>query len=163
MKTRFITSAVLAATVLVGTAGCNLIAPQATLKHYDASDGVSANVGTLDVRNALVITHSKTEAVLAMTVVNTGDKAQTLNVEFPGGRTTVEIAASGMTTFGADGKPGITLQDFTTPAGADAAMSFQYGNETAGEARVPVLDPVLKEYETITPVPSPSVSPSTGN
>ncbi|RLP77410.1 hypothetical protein D9V32_02890 [Mycetocola tolaasinivorans] len=167
MKARLISSVVLAATVLVGTAGCNLIAPQATLKHYDASDGVSANVGTLEVRNALVISFPGKEGVLAMTVVNTGDSAQTLTVEYPGGRVSVEVAASGPTAFGANGNPGITLPGFTTPAGADAATVFQYGTETGAEARVPVLDSAddfaFQEYKTLTPTPIPSVSPSTGN
>ena len=62
MKARVAASIVLALAVAVGTAGCGFIAPQATTKHYDASDGVSGNVGQIDVRNAFIVTDGVLES-----------------------------------------------------------------------------------------------------
>ncbi|UCR88774.1 hypothetical protein [Mycetocola spongiae] len=152
------TTAVLAATVLIGTAGCNMIAPQATLKQYDASDGIGTNVGSLDIRNALIIADGKKNGVLAVTVINQGDKPQDLLIEYPGGSVTVEVKASGSTAFGVGKESGILLEGLTTPSGADAAVFFQYADETGSEVRVPVLDPVLEEYSNLTPEPIPSSS-----
>ena len=47
MKVRIVVAAALAVGISLGTAGCNLIQPQATTNPYDASDGVGINVGDL--------------------------------------------------------------------------------------------------------------------
>lgn len=161
MKARLIASAVLAASVILSTTGCNMISAQATLKQYDASDGVSANVGSLAIRNAVIITPEgadNEEGVLAMTVVNAPREAQSLRVEYPGGAVTVDIAAQETVVFGLGAEAGVTLPNLTTPAGADAALFFQYGTETGDEVRVPVLTTALPEYSTITPAPAEPTS-----
>ena len=55
MKVRIVVAAALALGVAFGTAGCNLIQPQATTTPYDASDGVGINVGDLSLRNLMII------------------------------------------------------------------------------------------------------------
>jgi len=72
-----VTSVALALVVAFGTAGCGFVAPQATTKHYDASDGVSGSVGSVDVRNAIIVTDAKNGTVgnLVVTLVNTDSKS----------------------------------------------------------------------------------------
>lgn len=150
MKARLIATAVLAATIIAGTAGCNMIAPQATTKHYDASDGVSANVGDLQIRNILIVTGDD-DATLAMSVVNNSTDDTKLTITVDGERTSVLIPASRLTAFGVGAIEGIPLKPFTVPAGATTEIDFQYGDKTAATAEAPVLDGLLPEYEHLVP------------
>src|ERR1700710_1284550 len=72
VKARVAASVALALAVAFGTAGCGFVAPQATTKHYDASDGVGGTVGQIDVRNAMIITDASDGTVgnLVVTLVN---------------------------------------------------------------------------------------------
>ena len=56
MTIRALASTALAATLLLGTAGCGIFVDSATLKPYSAGDGLNVNVGGLQLRNVLVIT-----------------------------------------------------------------------------------------------------------
>ena len=56
MKSRLFASLAVGAAVVLGTTGCNLVAPQATTIDYSASDGVNVpESGPLQVRNALIV------------------------------------------------------------------------------------------------------------
>ena len=150
MKARFAASVVLALGIAVSASGCTFITYQATTEKYDASDGISANVGSLDIRNALVVSDDGADGVLAMTVVNTGDRDVRLVVQFEGGtgRTseTVEIPANGTTVFGGAELDALALEGIDTDPGAFLPVYFQYGQEQGAEKLVPVLDGSLPEY-----------------
>jgi hypothetical protein len=59
---RALASTTLAATLLLGTAGCGIFVDSATLKPYSASDGLNVDVGGLQLRNVLVITDESGDA-----------------------------------------------------------------------------------------------------
>lgn len=153
-------SVVLAAGVLLGTSGCNLLAPQSTTKHYDASDGVSGNVGDLAIRNAIVLSENGTAGNLIVTVVNAGDSAHSLNVQFTGnaGKVTrkVTVKAGSTTSFGTENTPVIPLDAITAQPGSLFPVFFQYGNETGVELLVPVLNGTLGQYSTLVPTATPT-------
>ncbi|WP_241981393.1 hypothetical protein [Cryobacterium algoritolerans] len=153
-------SVVLAAGVLLGTSGCNLLAPQSTTKHYDASDGVSGNVGDLAIRNAIVLSEDGTAGNLIVTVVNAGDSAHSLNVQFTGnaGKVTqkVTVKAGSTTSFGTKNTPVIALDAITAQPGSLFPVFFQYGNETGVELLVPVLNGTLGQYSTLVPTATPT-------
>ena len=83
MKARLAASAALALGLALGASGCSMVTYQATTEHYDASDGVSLNVGELKVRNALVVSEDGVDGNLVMSVVNTGEDDVTLGVPQP--------------------------------------------------------------------------------
>jgi len=62
VKSRRLASLALVAAVLVGTSGCALISPQATLIPYAPADGVSAHTGDVAVRNALIVSELRDPA-----------------------------------------------------------------------------------------------------
>ena len=160
MRARIATSVVLAAGILLGTSACNLVAPQATTIHYDPSDGVSATVGSLSVRNALLVSDDAGLANLSATVVNTGDSAQTLTVQYEAGSSKVntEVAVDGRSTviIGSEGGPSVVVSLSDVVPGSLFPIFVQYGNETGSEMLVPVLDGTLKEYSTLVPTPAPT-------
>ncbi|GAA1439574.1 hypothetical protein [Leifsonia poae] len=160
-------SVVLALAVAFGTAGCGFIAPQATTKHYDASDGVSGNVGQIDVRNAIIVTDTKGGDVgnLVMTLVNNDTKSHRVAVQAgdssaasvyvtvqPG-----EVKQVGSKPEAATGN--VFLSNFTSIPGSLYPVYFQYADETGVQLKVPVLDGQLPEYSALVP---PAILPAQG-
>lgn len=155
MKARIAASVLLAAGLLVGTAGCNLVAPQATTKHYDASDGVSANLGGVDVRNAVIISDDGELGNLVVTLVNTTDESARVTVQYESdgedATETVTLDANSSTPFGLPDGETITLVDMGTQPGALLPVYFQSGDTDGRELLVPVLTTQLPEYSTLAP------------
>lgn len=160
MRARIAASVVLAAGILLGTSACNLFAPQATTNHYDASDGVSGNVGELAIRNAVVISDNGELGNLLVTVVNSGVTSQNLEIQFQskGKKVSqeVEIPANSTIPIGDQGYPSVLLEDLDTIPGALLPVFFQYGEETGVELLVPVLTNQLPQYSTFAPTATPT-------
>lgn len=161
MRGRIAASIVLAASVTLGIAGCDFVAPQATTKHYDASDGVSGNVGDIAVRNALLITdNGGGPANLVTTLVNTGDKSHRVLIESSqngsnGGQyVTVEPGQS--LKVGTSKHPSVVFRKIDATPGALHKVFFQYGSQTGLQLLVPVLTGKLDSYSTLTPKPQAS-------
>ncbi|MFK4730863.1 hypothetical protein ROT00_14330 [Agromyces mediolanus] len=153
-------SAALALGIVIGASGCSMITYQATTEHYDASDGVSVNVGDLDLRNVLVVSDDGEQGNLVMTVVNRGDEDASLNVEFADGKTTaepIEIGAGSTVAFGVDDVEGIDVLEPVLLDGIDSIpgslmpIYFHYSGAEGQEINVPVLDGTLAEYKSLVP------------
>jgi len=165
VKARVATSVVLALAVAFGTAGCGFVAPQATTKHYDASDGVSGALGQIDVRNALIVTDGTSKVGnLVVTLVNTGTKSHRVAISAgdqrtPASSVTVEpgeVKIVGATPDKASAS-NVFLLNFTALPGSLSPVYFQYGNETGVQLTVPVLDGGLSEYKDLVP---PAILPA---
>jgi len=166
VKARVATSVALALAVAFGTAGCGFVAPQATTKHYDASDGVSGSVGSVDVRNAIIVTDAKNGTVgnLVVTLVNTGDAAQRVAISAGDGGSSaahVTVQPGQVKQLGQDpengGSGNVLIPEFTTKPGGLYSVYFQYGDQTGVNLKVPVLDGQLPEYSSLVP---PTILPS---
>ncbi|RWZ64487.1 hypothetical protein ELQ92_06920 [Labedella populi] len=160
-RARVVASIVLAAAVALGTTSCNLFAPQATLKVYDPSDGVSATVGDIAVRNAIVFADGEDTGFLLATVINKGDSAHVVSIQVGSGEDrqefTVTVDGGTTTTFSAGDEQRLELDPLGVEPGAVVPVFFTYGREEGDEAAVPVLDQdTFSEYATLTPSPAPS-------
>jgi hypothetical protein len=159
VRARVLLSVLLTAGILLGTSGCNLLAPQSTTKHYDASDGVSGNVGDLQVRNAIVLSKDGKTGSLLVTVVNPSDSAHSLSVQYTAttGKVTQQLTLKpqSSTAIGATGGPAITLENIDAPLGSLFPVYFQYGTETGLQLLAPVLDGTLSQYSTLLPTTAP--------
>ncbi|MBD8467121.1 MULTISPECIES: hypothetical protein [unclassified Plantibacter] len=162
MKARLIASIVVAGAVALGMSGCNLIAPQATLKHYDASDGVGVTVGSVAVRNAIVVSDDGETGNLVFSVANRDDRAHTVLIEIEGKDEQFQVLAEpGLTTFdGSGANDPLRIESLGTQPGAVLDVFFQYGDETGATASVPVLTGQLLEYSTLVPTPLPTDEPT---
>ena len=160
MKARLAASVVLALAVALGTAGCSLIAPQATLEQYNPSDGVSGETGGVAIRNALLVTEEGTDATLVAGLVSTDGEPHTVNVQYENseGKQNLEI------TVRPRGLIGLSLNDLEPKVlrGIDAApgslfpVYFQTGDASGVQLRLPVLDTQLAYYSTLAPTPAPT-------
>lgn len=156
MRRRFFAPLVLATAVITGTTGCTLSAEIATMQEYDPSDGVSADIGDLAIRNILLISNDAGEANLVMTVVNTSGGDITLNVQFDDGtaRVTESLefpAVPERTRVGDDPSVGIVISGPELVIGGLFPVYFEYGSVPGELVFVPVLDGTLPEYELLVP------------
>ncbi|MCU1447282.1 MAG: hypothetical protein JWP54_2940 [Cryobacterium sp.] len=163
MRARTMATVVVAAGVLLGTTGCNLYAPQATTIHYDASDGVSGNVGDLAIRNAILLTEDGENANLLVHVVNSSDEDIDLIVQYEGVddevTTTLTIDANSTGEIGVEGGESVAVEGDVS-AGSLFPVFFQYGDLTGTELLVPVLDGTLAAYSTLVPTEKPATTPA---
>jgi len=159
VKARLAASVALALGIALAGTGCSMITYQATTEQYDASDGVSADLGELDLRNILVISEDGESGNLLMTVVNNGADDVELSVQYAGGGTTeiIPIDAGSLVVFGTGDaeteeqvEPTL-LTGIDTIPGALMPIYFQYGGEPGVEVQVPVLDGGLPEYAAYVP------------
>jgi hypothetical protein len=154
VKARLAASAALALGLALGASGCSMLTYQATTEHYDASDGVSANVGDLDLRNVLVVSEDGADGNLVMTVVNTGEDDATLGVQLGEGGgdvIEVEVEAGQTLVLGSDEEERVLLEGIDAEVGGLLPMYFQYGDVEGVEKLVPVLDARLPEYADLAP------------
>jgi hypothetical protein len=152
---RIAATVVLAIGIALGTAGCDLTAPQATTKHYDASDGVSGSVGDVDVRNAFIVSDDGTVGNLVFTLVNNGDSAHLVTIESGSGSSKtnkqVSIDAGKLTPFGGPDQRRVLIENLDTKPGALYPVYFQYGDKTGVRLLAPVLDSSLPAYSDYSP------------
>jgi hypothetical protein len=140
-------SVILAGVLVTSTAGCAFIANQATLMPYDPSDGVGADLETLDVRNAIGIINEEGDAIsLLITFVNNGERSANVNVQFEsdGEKTTVTKPVGAGATVGygnfAD-EDKIIIRNAGVPAGDLIPVYVQFGDSEGKQLLVPVLEP----------------------
>jgi hypothetical protein len=162
VRARTMATVVVTAGILLGTSGCGLFAPQATTIQYDASDGVSGNVGDLAIRNAMLITDDGENANLVVHVVNNSDDDIDLLVQYEGVdekvTKTVAVDANATTEIGLAGGENVGVQSLNASAGSLFPVFFQYGDLTGIELLVPVLDGTLSAYSTLVPTPTPTAT-----
>jgi hypothetical protein len=152
VKARLAASAALALGIAIGGSGCAMITYQATTEQYDPSDGVSADIGALDLRNVLVVSDDGEDGNLVMSVTNTGDDDVTLGVQVDGGETLeVDVDAGQTVSLGTEEEEPLLLEGIDTEPGGLLPIYFQYSGAEGAEIRVPVLDGRLPEYEDLVP------------
>ncbi|KAB1643094.1 hypothetical protein [Gulosibacter chungangensis] len=167
MKIRAVAAAALALAIGVGLTGCNMISPQRTEMQYDASDGVSADLGGVSVQNALLLTtESVDEANFVFTAVNLTNAEATVTAQV--GASSVEKTIDHTINnrlvkvgFGESGSE-IVSGDFVSGSTFEVTFTSTYtddeGNTQTAEQTVivPVLgseiaEGVLGEYATLLP------------
>ncbi len=162
MRARFAASVLVLGLVGFGTAGCAFVTPQATTEIVETSDGVNADVGTIAIRNATLISEDGQLASLLVSFVNSGDDSQELLVQYEdeitGKRVNQKVSLDqGITSFGADGREQIVLENVTAP-GSLFPVYFQYADQPGKQVMVPVLNTSLPEYDGLAPTPTPTAT-----
>ena len=156
MKSRLIASIVLGTAVVLGTTGCNMLAPQATTYEYDPGDGVSAHTGSIKVLNAFVVSEDGKNGNLVVAFSNEDPEAPaTVNIEFgengKGGQATVRVPAGELVSLGGDEEAPLLLKGINSKPGTLLPMSFQSGDGEGELTMVPVLDGTLSYYKDLVP------------
>jgi hypothetical protein len=160
----------LAAPVL---AGCGLSPAQTTVP-YQPSDGVSAQVGDVQVRNLLVVgSTADAPGVLSGVLVNGGTEQATVTLAAEGGQPVpVDVPPGQSVQLGVQNPSAPMLpspQSTTTtyaqlspvgqPAGAVVPITLSSAAGGSTTVKVPVLA-ATNEYATLTPTSAPTGSPT---
>ncbi|MDM7891896.1 hypothetical protein [Curtobacterium caseinilyticum] len=171
-------SVAVAASIALGATGCEFMSPAHTKEIKQITDGVNVTTGSVDIRNALLISDDGDTARFLGTLVNTSsDEDVTLSIEVGGDTQTVEVPAdsrldlanpddstSDASTQVGEGQQGSQIatgrevlfdQADATP-GSLAKVYFSYSGAEGVSATVPVLTSSLEEYQTLAPTPTPS-------
>ena len=140
----------LAAGVMFGTAGCNMISHVATNDAYAPSDGAQADVSDVRARNFLLLTDG-TKSILIGTLVNSGvDPVNvTLNYVDNGAKKANQASLGGgqKIDYGYNGTAALPV---VTDLKAGSLFELTVlANGEKQELRVPVLDGTLAEYKAI--------------
>ncbi|GAA4159735.1 hypothetical protein GCM10022286_14600 [Gryllotalpicola daejeonensis] len=159
MKVRFAASVVLAAGVVIGTAGCGFITPQGTARiTQSTSFGVEGTVGDVHIRNAYLVAQGQQVALVA-TFVNKGESGQTVSIQPKASADDTKSLRvgdvdEGPTIIG----PQQTLQwdDLKVAKGSLVPVFFTYGDKTGVTLNLPVLTGDFKVNSTLTPTPVPT-------
>lgn len=176
MKTRLVSSLVLAAAIALGASGCSLFAHQATTQPYAPSDGIDLTVAGVDVRNLMLIAAEDGETFnVVFTAVNRAESAQNLRISFVDASGAASgqadfIVQPGAQQFGdpdsyaaegdANGGPQlVAIPDVTAGQTVTAYVQIAGGQDVKRE--VPVLDGTLEEYQRFV-VPGPTLLPTEG-
>lgn len=135
------------------TSGCALWSNVTTQRPAVLSDGVSASVGDVGVRNLLVIGDEGKEGVVSGALVNLGTRQATVTVTTEGAAQPVQVPVpvGGLVTLGGEGTDAtVVVGELKVPAGA--LMAVQLSSPAGGQVsvRVPVL-PSSSYYATVTP------------
>ena len=169
MRARIAATVVLAASLLLSTTGCSFFAPQATLKHYDPSDGVGTTVGQVKVRNALLLTKDGQQASFLVNLINDGENTVNVLIQYDGttadgapGKvdTRVQLDAREVKTFGSSDTRQLLFSGINSKAGSLFPVFVQYGTQTGEQLLVPVLDGSLPEYSKLLPSPLATANPT---
>jgi len=167
VKTRLIASIAVGAAVVLGTTGCNILAPQATTIDYSASDGVNvpADSGPLHVRNALIVANDDgTTGNFVAAIVNDTTEPLTLRLEVGEGstavRSSVNVPANRTLSLGdlADNVEPLRLDDIDAVPGSTVPVYFQSGDGQGALIQVPVLDGALEYLAPLAPTPEATFS-----
>ena len=165
MNTRAFATAAVAATLLLGTAGCGMFVPTATLKPYSASDGLNVDVGDLALRNVMIITDESGDASLIGTAVNNTTNVQYLTAQFRNA-TPLDlklVVPEGVTKFGIADDNAAVLRGTDLVPGQYVEIYFQYGGQDGVSMSIPVFDgenPLYAPYAPSLLAPEPTPTPT---
>ncbi|WP_415855701.1 hypothetical protein [Sinomonas sp. G460-2] len=166
--TRVALAAALGLGLLTAT-GCGYINPQQTSIQYSASDGIRADVGSVQLRNVLIASTGKSGSSQSVsanapgrmigTLFNTSGQDLTVSLSTPSSNTvSVTIPKNGEVRLETTSTP----VDFSHVGGVPGSLvdvTVKAGG-TSQSVKVPVLDGTIADYRTYLPTPSPSATSS---
>lgn len=128
-----------------------MITYQATTEKYDPSDGVSADLGALAVRNILVVSEDGEEGNMVLSVTNSGTEDATLAIQVAGEAVEVDVDAGQTVSPGAGDEEPLLIERLDAEVGGLVPVFLTAEGVEGREISVPVLDGRLPEYEDLVP------------
>jgi hypothetical protein len=156
---------VLAAAALVGAvalSGCQATSPIQTNVPYQPADGVAVDLGSLHIRNLLVVASAKGEVgTMSGMVVNNGTRPVTVTftASGAGNSATTNVPAGRATQLsGGEGTTAVTLPNLPAAPGDTINVTVSTPTDGTTQASAPVLAP-QGYYATLAPTAKTSPTP----
>ncbi|MFL6100201.1 MAG: hypothetical protein ACJ71T_09635 [Actinomycetales bacterium] len=147
-----------------GLGGCSERSPIQSVEPYDPTDGLIVNLGSLAVRNLLVVSAGSGQpGVVSGALVNTGTSDLSVSFTAQGDSGTsapVSVPAGQLVRLGS-GNGATSVQFATVSVAPGGLLAVRVSTPPTGPRvlEVPVLSP-SREYATITPTPQPTTAPT---
>jgi hypothetical protein len=176
MNIRKFATVAVAASLLLGTAGCTFMNPVASRIEYAPSDGTQVSLENVDARNFIYLSDGQGHAALFGSLVNRGLDSASVKLQYKDATTKetklayFTLLPSQKLDFGYNGTSALNY-DLGGKPGQTVTVWVSAGSETGKQMNVPVLDGTLAEYQDIfkqiggitpsasaTPTPTPTPS-----
>lgn len=138
---------------LLSVTGCGYINPQQTAEQYSASDGIRADVGPLQIRNLMIVSTGEDKpgrVIGAIYNSSSNDVKLTLNGA-AGSQTEIPVAKNSYTLLNETTDPAILSTAGGIPGSLVEVKFKESGTGQNAEAKVPVMDATLPEYQEYLP------------
>lgn len=159
MRMRAAASVAMIGAMLLGLTGCEYFSPQQTTRVYSASDGVNGSAGSVDIRNAFLVTVDGSNASLIVSLINTSATAKAVSMQYSSASgvtsQSVEVPANASLAVRPGQPVSVTFSGLTAKTGSLLPVFFSSGGKS-DQLGVPVLDNSLPGYATLTPTPTPA-------
>jgi hypothetical protein len=172
MNIRKFATVAVAASLLLGTAGCTFMNPIASRIDYAPSDGTQASLENVDARNFMYLSDGQGHAALFGSLVNRGLDSASVKLQYTDASSKetkqayFTLLPSQKLDFGYNGTSALNY-DLGGKPGQTVTVWVSAGSETGKEMNVPVLDGTLAEYTDLVkqiggsaPAVEPSATPS---
>ncbi|PYI69936.1 hypothetical protein CVV68_02015 [Arthrobacter livingstonensis] len=139
--------------------GCSAINAQSTTMVYSASDGVRLNMGSLELRNVMIVSNGADAPGRVLgTFYNTSTSDITLTISGAQGSQTEITVKPGVPTVLNGANDAAILSTVTARPGAMEVLQLRQsgGTTDTGSLNVPVLDGTLAEYKPLVPTATPT-------
>jgi len=178
MSIRKFATVAVAASLLLGTAGCTFMNPVASRISYTPSDGAQVTFDNADARNFIYLSDGQGHAALFGSLINKGLTSASIKLQYTDATTSEKKEAfytllpQQKLDFGYNNGTALNF-DLGGKLGGTVDVYVSVGSETGQVMHVPVLDGTLAEYKDLvqmiggaaatatasaTPTPTPSAS-----
>ena len=153
MAIRKFAAVAIAASLLIGTAGCSFMSPIASRIEYAPADGSQADLETVKVRNLVYVTNG-TASALAGSIVNPGLEPKIVKIQYTDAavneakEVTFTVNAGQKLDLGYNGGQALAI-NLGGKAGQIVRINVAEGSGTPVELRIPVLDGTFDFYKPI--------------
>ncbi|MFM6966662.1 MAG: hypothetical protein ACKOWI_04810, partial [Rhodoluna sp.] len=154
MNIRKFASVAVAASLLLGTAGCTFMNPIASRIDYAPSDGTQVSLNTVDARNFIYLSDGQGHAALFGSLVNRDLASVSVKLQYTDAKSNEKkdafytLLPSQKLDFGYNGTSPLNF-DLGGKPGQTVTVWVSAGSETGKSMNVPVLDGTLAEYSEL--------------
>jgi hypothetical protein len=154
MNIRKFATVAVAASLLLGTAGCTFMNPIASRIEYAPSDGTQASLENVDARNFMYLSDGKGHAALFGSLVNRGLDSASVKLQYNDAKINetkqayFTLLPSQKLDFGYNGTSPLNY-NLGGALGGTVTVWVSAGSETGKQMNVPVLDGTLAEYSDL--------------
>jgi hypothetical protein len=144
---------------LLSVTGCGFVNAQQTTHQYSASDGIKADLGSLQLRNILIVASGENQPGRVIgAVFNTSSSDATLTMSGANGaQTEIPVKANSQTYLNDTTDAAILSTAGVIPGGL-TPITIRSGSDSA-TVNVPVVDGTLPEYAKYLPsTPTPTAT-----
>jgi hypothetical protein len=144
----------LAASLLLGTTGCSLFSPVASMVTYSPGDGTQIDLETVKIRNFMYLSDGKGGEALFGSIINPSLESKSIKIQYVDGtlnekkEVAINLLAGQKIDLGYNGGSALAIDLDGEPGGVVEVFIIE-GSNTGKRIEIPVLDGTLDQYKDL--------------